>query len=385
MISRRAAPRVVYWNNMPAPYVVERFETLHRRGSLELEAWFSVRREPDRSWEVREGDWSFRWRYLGGRPAVAPSPVAAVRSVAAARPELLVGHYASAAWAAGHLAARRLGVRTAFRVLPSWDRWVARRRWKEWAKRLLFSGVDGVKTPGPDGARLARAYGVPRERIHFVTQSVDVARFAAGLPPGERAGRRRELGLSEPVFLYVGRLWSGKGLDHLLEAHRRLAAAAPQASLLLLGDGVDAERYRRLAADLPRVRFAGFVQPREIASWYALADVFVFPTLGDPHGLVIEEAMAAGLPVIATSACGDVRRRLAGERAGRVVPPADAQALAERMAELAREPALRRRLGACGRRLAAERGHDRWAGDFERFVERLLAMPPRRGARRGSA
>lgn len=380
-MSAPAKPRVVYWNNMPAPYVVERFDELARRGGLEFEAWFDCRREPDRSWDVDESGWSFRWRYLGRDPDTPPTPAAAIRRLRETRPELLVCHYASAAWAAGALAARSLGCRVAFRVLPSSDAWVRRRRWKEWSKRFLFSRVDGVKTPGPDGRRTAIKYGVPGRRIHFVTQSIDVARFGAGIPPVERAERRRALGLSGIVFLYAGRLWRGKGLDHLFEAYRSLAAGAG-AGLLVVGDGVDEARYRRLAEGWSGVRFAGFVQPREIASWYALADVFVLPTLGDPHGLVIEEAMASGLPVIATSAAGDVRRRLGDESAGFVVPPADPDALCGRMRALADAPELRASMAAAGRRLAAERGHDRWVADFERFVDAVLAMPRRR---RGSA
>lgn len=376
MSRERRAPRVVYWNNMPAPYVVERFAALERRGALDFEAWFSSRREPDRSWEVREETWPFRWRYLGRDPATPPSPLAAIRALRAGPPELLVGHYSSVAWATGLLAARRLGCRTAFRVLPSWDSWVRRRRWKETAKRFLFARVDGIKTPGPDGARLARSYGVPDERIHFVTQSIDVARFAAGLPPGERERRRQELGLEGPVFLYVGRLWRGKGVDCLLTAYREVSKAVG-GSLLLVGDGVDEERYRRLARDLPGVRFAGFAQPSEIAGWYALGDVFAFPTLGDPHGLVVEEAMAAGLPVVASRAAGDIERRLDHGGAGFVVEPGDAAALADKLLALGHDSELRRRLGEHGRRLATERGHERWVTDFERFVERTLALPRR--------
>ena len=153
---------------------------------------------------------------------------------------------------------------------------------------------------------------------------------------------------------------------------------APAISLLLVGDGVDEDRYWALARDLPGVRFAGFVQPRDVPAYYALGDVLVFPTLGDPHGLVIAEALAAGLPVICTEAAGDIRRRLPDGRAGYVVPPADAVTLAERMLLLAVDPQLRMRLAAEAPGLVTAQVHDRWASDFEAIVDHLLAMAPRR-------
>jgi glycosyltransferase involved in cell wall biosynthesis len=180
------------------------------------------------------------------------------------------------------------------------------------------------------------------------------------------------------VYVYVGRLWAGKGLDYLFEAYRSVRERAPDTSLLLVGDGVDEDRYRALARDLPGIRFCGFVQPRDLPAYYALGDVMVFPTLGDPHGLVIAEALAAGLPVICTEAAGDIRRRLPDGQAGYVVPPADAVTLADRMLLLAADPQLRMRLAAEAPRLVAAQVHEQWACDFEAFVEYLLALAPRR-------
>ena len=109
------------------------------------------------------------------------------------------------------------------------------------------------------------------------------------------------------MFVFVGRLWRGKGLDELLTAYRNLEAeVGDKISLLIIGDGVDERHYRRLFEPLPRVVMPGFVQPAELPGWYALADCLVFPTHGDPNGLVVEEALAAGLPVIVSDAAGDI-------------------------------------------------------------------------------
>jgi len=373
-------PTVVYWNNIPSPYVVERFNAVSQRGNLDFEAWFIERREPDRSWDVCEADWRFRARYLAARSVAGRRlslPLAELRAV---RPELVVSAYAPASFAFGHLAVRASGARAAFRSLPTFDAWVRRSKPKEFAKHFLFHSVDGAKVPGPDGGRMAQRYGLPADRIFPVTQSVDIEHYghAVEMAPSVRELRRSELGLRGCVFLYVGRLWSGKGLDFLLDAYAAVHDQYPDTSLLLVGDGVDEEHYRAAAGELSDVAFGGFVQPRELPDWYALADAFVFPTLGDPHGLVVEEAMAAGLPVICTEAAGDIRRRLPDGEAGYVVPPADSATLADRMSRLASDPDRRRSFAAEARRLVVSRNHEHYAIDFETFVERVLALPPRR-------
>jgi glycosyltransferase involved in cell wall biosynthesis len=360
--------------------VVDRFNALIDRGNLDFEAWFNAEREPDRSWEVNPAEWRFRARYIPARRLLGRRLHLPLVELQQTRPDVLVSLYDRLSFALGSLAAGSSAARTAFRVLPNYDSWSRRSCWKELGKHVLFRAVDGAKVSGPDGARLARKYGLPCTRIAAVTQSIDVAHYgrARDVDPSLRRQKRAQLGLHGCVFVYVGRLWAGKGLDYLFAAYRSVREHAPATSLLLVGDGVDEDRYRALARDLPGVRFSGFVQPRDLPQYYALGDVVVFPTLGDPHGLVIPEALAAGVPVICTEAAGDIRRRLPDGRAGYVVPPADAVTLADRMLRLAADPALRMRLAAEAPGLVTAQVHDRWASDFEAFVGHLLALPPRR-------
>jgi glycosyltransferase involved in cell wall biosynthesis len=211
-----------------------------------------------------------------------------------------------------------------------------------------------------------------------VAQTVDVDRrrraARAWLP--RRDAVRAELGLSGVVFLYVGRLWMGKGLDDLLHAYASLVRAGDlETSLLIVGDGLDEARVRALVVQLqlPRVVFAGFIQQDDLPRYQAASDVFVFPTLGDPNGLVVEEAMAAGLPVISTAAAGDIRVRVPDGEAGFVVPPADPGALAAAMRALASDAEARGRMAAMAGHLVERRGHERYATDFELFAERVMS------------
>jgi glycosyltransferase involved in cell wall biosynthesis len=352
------------------------------RANVALEVWLCSRTEPDRSWPVMETEFLFPWRYLPGGRIRTPGfgahyfnlPVGLLKRD---RPDLLVSLYAEPTFVAGWCAARASGMRVALRYLPTFDTWVRRTRLKERVKRGLFTRTDGFKTSGPAGRAALEGYGVDPDRVHTVTQSIDVDHWQAGrdLWRPQREQVRAEFGAVGTTFLYVGRLWRGKGVHYLLDAYERLGDL--DASLLIAGDGPD-EAISRASVrhrGLRKVQFLGFKNHDDLARVYAAADVLVFPTLGDPHGLVVEEAMASGLPVISSEAAGDIRLRVPEGIAGYVVPPANPRLLAERMREIAVNPAATLRMGNAAAAIAGARGHERYAEDFERFVERVLMMP----------
>ena len=148
-------------------------------------------------------------------------------------------------------------------------------------------------------------------------------------------------------------------------------------SLLLVGDGVDEHEIRGAARGVNGIVFWPFVQARDLTAYYAASDVFVFPTLGDPWGQVIEEAHAAGLPIITTSAVGEVRQRVVDGTTGFVVPPADTAALAKAMLTLAGDPGLRRSMGERGRERVKMWGHDTYVSEMEHLVSACLTAPRR--------
>jgi glycosyltransferase involved in cell wall biosynthesis len=372
--------RVVYWNNIPAPYMVERFDALAKRGNLDFEAWFSARTESDRSWKVDETQWRFSYRYLPsidlGRSTLAlPAPLLHGRA-----PDVLVSLYAGADFLAGSALARRRGARIAFWVEVTYDAWVKRRRWKEAVKARILPRADGILTAGDDGHSFARRYGVSDDRIHHVPHVVDFERLARGarLAEGERERLRAELGVRGVTFVYVGRLWAGKGLTYLLDAFGRLQAGdVGEVSLLLVGDGSEEDelRARARALGLRNVVFCGFHGDDVLPRLYAASDVFVFPTLGDPFGMVVPEAMACGLPVISTTAAGEISARVVEGVNGFLVAPASSEQLLERMAVLARDENLREAMGAASVRKVARQSPDVWAEAFEGALDAILAMP----------
>jgi len=371
-------PRVVYWNRIPSPYIQERFDALVDRGNLRFEAWFTARTEPDRSWQLDESCWRFPYRYLpgvgkeGGRVVVPP---ALLRGNI---PDVLVSLYADPSFVLGSVLARSRRILHAYYVEKTFDTLIQRKRWKETLKRALFAKADGVLAAGKDARQFVRKYGVPESRIYDLPNATDVGFFstASGAAREKRDDSRRTLGLRGLVFLFVGRRWWLKGLEYLIdgfgELNRRYSG---QVSLLLVGDGPDGEALRQRCErqSIDNVVFIDYVQKQDLPRIYGLADVFVFPTLGDSYGLVVDEAMACGLPVISTSAAGEIRSRVEDGVTGFVVPPRSSAALAERMATLTSDPDLARNMGLRGFKKISTQTPDMWAEHFERAVEGIMS------------
>lgn len=378
----RRVPHVVYWLNMPAPYFVDRLNAVADLGGLRLEVWFNVAREPDRSWAVDPSQWRFPYRWIPSRRLLGWEQHLPIAELRETRPDLFVMEWHRVNLAMALPPAKVSAGRTALRVLPSFDAVSERTWWRELGKRFLFGAVDAAKTPGPDGRALATRYGLGADRVFTVAQSIDASAFAeaAAIDGEERAAIRRAAGLEGCVFLYVGRLVRAKGIDTLLGAFNEVRRTLPDAKLVLVGDGEDERRYRAMAAEVGGVLLPGFADGVELLRWYAAADVMVFPTLGDSNGLAIDEALAASLPVIATTSAGDVRTRVVDGRSGYVVPAGDQRAMAERMRRLGADPVLRARLRAAAPDHVPAPAHEIYAHAFRRFVEDAVKSPRRTGS-----
>lgn len=380
-------PYVVFWNNIPAPYMVERFNALAARGHLDFEAWFSDRLHTDRSWTVEENAWVFRYRYLRSIP-FSKDRFKLPPYFRGKRPDLIITLHGKPSFVAGWAVARMLRIPIAFRYLMTFDAWFPRKWWKERLKRFMFRRVEATLSPGEQSAANARRYGVPPARALILPQAVDVQHFrvASELDDAKRRHRRKALGLEGTTFIYVGRLRKGKGLEYLVDAFAALQQETDTpTSLILVGDGDKEgplrEQCQKLGAE--NVVFTGFIQRAELVHYYAVADVFVFPTLGDPYGQVVNEAMACSLPIIATRAAGDITARVDNGVNGFVIAPEDSQELRKAMKILTDDADRRHRMGKLSARKIAGQTPEQWAERFEQHVEHILAMP-RAGARKVS-
>jgi glycosyltransferase involved in cell wall biosynthesis len=226
--------------------------------------------------------------------------------------------------------------------------------WKRVAKcvglRLLLRRAYGLYI-GSENRRWFRHWGVPDDRLFFTPYTVDNDRLrtvARELDP-QRELLRRSFGLdpTKPVILSVSRLIEKKQPLMLLEAFRNLRAIR-EASLLIVGSGPLEHELRRTIASqrIPDVRLAGFLDQNEVTRAYAAADVFVLASTDEPWGLVVNEAMNFGLPIVVTDRVGCGTDLLADGENGFVVPSHDRQLLTNRLLALAAFEQLRRAFGS---------------------------------------
>lgn len=220
---------------------------------------------------------------------------------------------------------------------------------------LLFKLPSVFLPAGQRQARYLMHYGIPATRIRIAQMTVDVtriARHAASLTEPARTAIRHRLGIcpNTVLVLYVGRLEPVKGIDDLIAAFTTLRQSRPAMELLLVGDGSLRSLINTHSAGCLGVHAAGRLQGEPLLDAYAVADIFVLPSHFEPWGLVVNEAMAAGLPVIVTDRVGCIDDLVEPEKTGLVIPAGDRRALAEAMARLAADSRLRRAMAAEARR-----------------------------------
>lgn len=223
------------------------------------------------------------------------------------------------------------------------------RPWRYTMVRLMANRYDRIVAVSESVRRvhLARTR-LAESKYAVIPNGVDTAAFARD--GGLRGNLRADWGLGEGEVLaaYVGRLSQEKGPDVLVKAMGLLAARGRRLNLVVAGDGPlrgDLERFLRDSPCGAGIRLLGFV--RDVRGVLSAADLLVMPSRWEGFGLSAAEAMAAGLPIIATDVAG-LRDVVTGQE-GLIVPPDDPPALAAAMDRLAESAELRWALGAAGR------------------------------------
>ena len=237
--------------------------------------------------------------------------------------------------------------------------------------RHLYRHADAVATYGPHVSAYVRGKGAHGPVVE-APQSVDGEFWAAPARPIRRAPFQA---------MFAGRLTREKGVAVLLRAWNRSGLSAPSAALVLVGGGP----IRARAAATGAALLEGPADAAALRNFYAGSDVVVIPSIPtrdfrEPWGLVANEAMSQGVPVIASDAVGAAAGGLIEhERTGLVVPAGDDDALARALRRLHDDPPLRGRLGAAARAAVAAYTHDAWAAGMARALAAAGAGRPEGG------
>lgn len=246
--------------------------------------------------------------------------------------------------------------------------------------RWIYRHADAIVVYGEHVRGYLVQQGVEKEKIFVAPHAVDNSLYSDVVAPQRKIERRADLSLEDrKVVLYLGRLEEVKGLEYLLRAFARLTL--DDAVLVVAGDGSLYKRLVALAQELgilAKTRFVGYVSPDNTQLYYAVADLFVLPSVTVPSeketwGLVANEAMNQGLPVIATDAVGAAAGGLVQSGVnGFVVPERDSAALAEAMERILTDAELRSEMSQNARRTVAEWDNERMVKGFLQAIEYAL-------------
>ena len=318
------------------------YRRLAASADLDLDVIFLARAEPDRPWTIEEELDGVPHRFLAG---VAPT----IRSrrntfVYEINPGivpllererfdvLVIGGYAVFAEQAAILWARAR--RVPYLLHSESHLGKPRPGWRTRVKARVLPAVVGGANAGLAVGTLAAAYlehyGLPSERIRIVPNTIDVAGYArAATDAIERRDEvRARRGLPQRYLLYAGRLVESKGIEVLLAAlDRRGAERLP---LVVAGDGPLRDAVRARDNVIP----VGFQERDRLIELFALAEATVVPSLDEPWGVVVNEALACGSPVVASDAVGAGPDLIREGEDGRIVDAGDVDALAAALDDL---------------------------------------------------
>lgn len=231
-----------------------------------------------------------------------------------------------------------------------------RKRWKRWIRDAVLSiayrFLDGFLAIGTANRAYYRALGVPDEKIFNVPFTVDNDRFiaAAALAPEQRAEVREKYGLpvDAPVVLYASKFMCRKHPDDVIRAMARLRDEGHAATLFMVGTGEMEHELLDLTTSLAvgNVVFGGFINQAELPKVYAASDIFVLPSENEPWGLIVNEVMCAGIPVVVSDEVGCVPDLVKDGVNGYHMKAGDGGSLAMALEKLLADESLRRRMGA---------------------------------------
>lgn len=251
-----------------------------------------------------------------------------------------------------------------------------RKWWKEWIKRRLVARFDSALCGGSPHRAYLEELGMASAKIFDRYDVVDNERFreaAEGVRKNPEAFRELP-GLSDPrpFFLVSSRFIDRKNLPRLIEAfgdYRKGNAGGWR--LVILGTGPDEEALRTLVAtaEVPDITFAGFRQFDELVGYYGLAGGFIHPALQEQWGLVINEAMACGLPVLSSRTVGAAHDLVENGVNGFNFDPEDGAAMKNAMASLARDPALQASMAARSQEMILKWTPEDFARNFWEAVD----------------
>lgn len=365
--------RLVILTEIISPYRIPLFNCLAQDPALDLHVIFLSENDPVlRQWKVYKEDIRFSyevlrsWRYrMGGLNILLNSQV--IHALRKASPQAILcgGYNYLASWLSLIWARSR---NIPFLLWSESNRYDARSGHPlvEMLKAEFLRRCDGFVVPGAAAHEYLRTHKIREEQIFVAPNAVDNGLFSSiALDVRKNPSMwRRELDLPDRYILFVGRLVPEKGVFELLRAYAALGETLQRHfGLVFVGDGPCRPELENRAGSIHQgtIKFPGFVQRDQLPAYYALGEMFVLPTYTDTWGLVVNEAMACGLPVIVSRVAGCVSDLVLENWNGLLVEPRDVTSLKIAIERLARRGDLCANMGAHGEQRIAKYSPRAWS------------------------
>lgn len=349
--------RLVVITEIIAPYRVPVFNALAAHSEIDLHVIFLAETDPtQRQWLVRTEEMQFSYQVLPNwRKRIHDHTLllnwgleTALRQTS---PNIIIcgGYNYLASWLTLHWAQRnRL-------PLLLWTESTSRdcrseSVVRESLKTRFMRNCSGFVVPGKASSDYLLQLGIDNKLIFVAPNAVDNTFFTQASRAARETfdGTREKLRLPARYFLFAGRLVKAKGIFDLLDAYEALPEnMRGEVGLVFVGDGPDRGNLEKMAARVHpgSIQVAGFAQRDALAAYYALADAFVLPTHTDPWGLVVNEAMACGLPIICSDVAGCAPDLVDGNHNGRIFAAGNIEQLTNALHEIGSAQELRAFLG----------------------------------------
>jgi len=349
--------KTVVLTEIIAPYRIPVFNALADQAGVDLHVIFLAETDKTlRQWQIYTDEISFSYEVLpswrlgsGKRSLLLNRGLWSALDAANPRAILCGGYNYPASWEALWWARRRTVRFVLWTESNQWDTRSGRAP-IEWLKRYYVRSCNAFVVPGKSSFAYLRALGAGAQAVFTAPNAVDNSFFAAQAEKirSQPAAFRERFGLPPRFLLFAGRLVPEKGVFDLIQAYAKLECVVrSEVGLVFAGDGVSRGSLSEQAklVEPGMILFPGFAQREDLAGFYALAEALILPTHSDPWGLVVNEAMACGLPIVATSVAGCAGDLVEDGWNGYIVPPANPAKLSTAIGLLLRQPEMTRSMG----------------------------------------
>jgi len=347
--------KVALIHNIISPYRVPLFEGLSDNPNIDLSVYFCAKTHGIREWDIIESK-KFYYEVLSGVTLEYPgityhiNPIIILKLIQNKFDVVIIGGCTDFTMQAAFVISKIFKIPTIL-----WSEGIENTQSKlgkviNPLTRFIIRKVDTVIVPGTLSRNFHIKQGADSGKIFIAPNIVDIEKFVGKSSKfkEDKEKFKQELNIpNKKIILFIGQLIERKGVEYLINAYTKIREEQNDVCLIIVGNGVLKTKLEEICIEkkIRDVRFTGWVSEEEKIVYYSIANLFVLPTLMDLCPLVLNEAMACGLPVISTDAAGCAVDMIMTDENGFIVNKANANQLYSAIKKIISDDELARRMG----------------------------------------